>query len=333
MHGVPDQSKRKPRGIIVVDTCALLNLCVPIPDRFIHRQAKAFGHIPQLSDALFYLTEQGYDVIIPEMVAHEAGHYMRDGTSVHQHFHNLPNDGFYKVTASFFHKVRQNAFEPSAITIEPPLADDHSADATLLNNLYAAHTDPHFTPRERCQAIIGITHHHKHSQHAGENAAFQLIQSLPASKTPVYFLSDDVMACETLMQKQCNVPVHILGSAGFYTALQKNNVLPKLGIVPVPHQDIAKRMLHPSGHRGQTIADSASVLDKAQCPDSPGSQPFHKTLGNRYSAEEVYNDAPEPVTAPASTAPKPVVNRIMHKGGGLKTLIEKFKSPPQARQH
>ena len=91
MEFLTTSNSKKPRGIIVIDTSALVNLCTPVPEQFVMKTGLSLKHPPQFADALFYLAQQGFEIHIPEIVANEAGQYLRDGNSF-SHLFQSSND-------------------------------------------------------------------------------------------------------------------------------------------------------------------------------------------------------------------------------------------------
>ena len=75
------ETKKKPRGIIIVDTSALINMCSDVPAFYCTNEATQQSVPPQLARALFYLAAHGYKVIIPSVTALEAGNYTKSGES------------------------------------------------------------------------------------------------------------------------------------------------------------------------------------------------------------------------------------------------------------
>lgn len=97
-----------PRGIVIVDTCALFDLNAPIAPLL-----KKNGVTPALYlDTLRFLGMNGYRIIIPEMVALEAGSMNAQGYDVGRLFHSRDADAQAAVIKPF---LKRAALPPGSL--------------------------------------------------------------------------------------------------------------------------------------------------------------------------------------------------------------------------
>lgn len=184
------------RGIIVVDTSALLPMCLELPDEYKSDAAKKEGRVEHVSDLLFFLADHGYEVLIPEAVANECGNFLRDGTSVNDLFGRKSLDSFSAICAHFFPLV-PNA--PGAIRIVPPFQSEISDGARLARTLWNTIKNKNCDTFKR-NDIASTLKDLRDITQAGDDAAVALFlhlrktQERSDSSIPVFYMSYDVNA-------------------------------------------------------------------------------------------------------------------------------------------
>jgi|GEM_PF-1040874 len=178
--------KPKPeRGILVIDTGTIFFLLPKLE----HELLIGDG-IKKVSllDSLFLLAENGYQVVIPEMVAIEAGMLLHDGRKVNPPPNHKYNGKILvrKLSEDFLADVINS---PANIYIEPPSVFDNSKPADFVRAISEIHT-PQNSSFVKIQKIkILLSQHDTHDY--GDIAALKLIKSMRKHNAPIFFISDD----------------------------------------------------------------------------------------------------------------------------------------------
>lgn len=314
------------RGVIIVDSGALLRMCVPLDEQFLNAAATKKNlhkrHPVRLTDALAFLSQHGYEVVIPEMVAVECGGYMRDGKSIQScpgYFRSGAK--FHMISGEFLETIPALQAAGANIRIQPPLEGDTSPEAKYLQRMYEAHSST-MEPKDKRSAFGIAENEFKARNNAGDRAAYALAQSYKDSPVPVFYLSNDIKASKRIgsLVKE-GVPARELGDLGFYNALLHKGILQLLGIKAAKDVEISAYMKYAIGalvvavdKRGFTEADG-NFFDVVPGDDPNRPQhghPFADSLiGLRKEKEQARNKAkvkeedpaPEPEKELAPPAP------------------------------
>ena len=295
-------NKKNSYGIIVVDTCALWDLSVQLPAGFNtgeNREPK------RLVDALIYLSNHGFEVIIPEMVAYESGGFIRDGRSDGDYFtinrlhgHSLVSEPMGQILEAQHH---------GANTIVPLPAKSQSDEAVFLNGINKI-IDGNGNDKFKRHELLNWYKEYNPGKHAGERAACQTINALPKElHSTIFFLSHDQEA-QKLIAEQCkNHEINLLGVVGFYNALLKNDMLKNIGLSNVPSQDVADSIENYSTSQRKTsdIKSIFAQFDKSSGKEiiAPHESPFFTNLQKQLTDDKDLQNA-----VPVNIAPgKPVV--------------------------
>jgi hypothetical protein len=218
MKTTPAQThaRHKQRGIIVLDTSALLQLLAPYPD----------GNEPRW---LEYLANKGYEIHIPEMVAFEAGHTLRDGTHTN-YFFEKPADAdklIYKKAYRFLHKVANDHYPNIQIVPTPGPLIAPSKGAELMRALWDARaSESKWKGRQIAVELDGMR-----GNHLGEIAAGEYIHSIYPEQQ-IYFLSNNRSAGNEIVhfQQSRDRQVCRLNVTGVIRGLSRHKLLPDVGL-------------------------------------------------------------------------------------------------------
>jgi hypothetical protein len=216
------------RGIIIVDTSALLPLLPPLPENVVTPDVKA----SRASDLLFWLGLHGYQVKVPERVAHECGSFMRDGQSLDAYFqYNAKNP--YLVLAQPF--IRAIESSDANIALVPPPDKDTTLAAELVRTAWNIHHSKASDGDKRLM-IKELRKKTQHGRDEGEIAAAELIRHMQPPKVPVFYLTNDKDACERVGSANPKIPVNQMNASGLYYALYNANLLGAAGFKDIPFE-------------------------------------------------------------------------------------------------
>jgi hypothetical protein len=174
---IDNHEHSKTRGIIVMDTSSLLPLVVPYGDG-------SGNHYTRLLD---YLSKNGYEIHIPELVAFEASRMLRNGTHTNYFFGKPASSdkAVYKKAYQFLHDVARGDYPNIHIVPTPDALLAPSQGAALMRELWQAYNDNSMRKgRELCIQLDGMK-----GKHAGEIAAVEYIHSIHPDQ-PIFFLSN-----------------------------------------------------------------------------------------------------------------------------------------------
>lgn len=212
------------RGIIIVDSSALLSLCLPIDEKFrCSTPSKYAGEVPRYVDMLVMLSQHGYDIIIPEMVAFESGRVLRDGLT----FRNgIPLSPLKQLAKHFLEKVGQDEY-PN-IHIQPPGAAQTKAAEFIKKMWRSARQMP---LREGRTVITQLMQQDRVD--FGEMAAADLIRyDYKKSEAPIFYLSTDKEAFSRVFNA-ANMLGRVVGKvnlAGMIAAIKNNYLSQDVGL-------------------------------------------------------------------------------------------------------
>jgi len=236
------QQQRSPptRGIIIVDTSALLRMVVPLAKEFKAGVGDAKRET-NLCGILLFLARNGYEIVIPEMVALES-QIARNGTS--------PNDFFTDSTDRVSSFVRVRAFLKNvprlsgSIYIAPPFEQDNSASAQYAREMWSVLKNGGSNTQKR-KTIIRINQSHPApiKKNYGDEAACQFVRFMEKPDVPVYYLSEDFYALQRIARVRPDVPVNELTVFGLYHAMQMSGALGVVGIADIPFTDVSKFLM------------------------------------------------------------------------------------------
>lgn len=236
MHFTEASKVNATRGIIIVDTSSLIPLCITLPIELLTEEAKAKSKPVSLSDVLLLLAQNGYKIVIPEMVSYEAGHILRDGHSIDAYFSQNSLPAYlteFRITRSFLGGVVKSK---GNISIEPPHANDASASANFMRSIWNLHTDPKCTTKEKRQGIIFLTRT-LYKKDFGDEAAHQHIKFMDDTSLPVFYLAEDRIAAEKAMFLRQDISLHSLCIAHLFAALKQTRMLSLIGVADVSLDD------------------------------------------------------------------------------------------------
>jgi len=161
----------KERGIIIVDACSLMALSGKTPNG---------GHF---YDILPFLAKNGYEVMIPDMVAFEVEEVLADGTSLASYFKNgKRHDG--EMRAFLEHVAKDHHPGLSIVPTEKPEHIREFLDGVI-------DITSHYGPSQRSRYLL-MEHNdaYRSRRDWGDHSIRHILQQLPAHP-PVHVLSED----------------------------------------------------------------------------------------------------------------------------------------------
>lgn len=242
------------RGTIVCDASALRMLMITFPQEKIIDHSVRRTPLHSMLGALALLAKQGYEVVIPEMVAHEMGGFMRDGKSYHLEYLESSDDDFHKrmTYSSFFRAVARLEAAGLPIHIQPPLQENISAEAEHSNRVYAIHRSDMLSVQktQHLQKLHwgGI----RRKNNAGDREIISYIQATDDGKSPIFILTNDGKL-QHFFPKERHICA--LGAAAFVSAFHRSHLFPSCGLESVSAHDYQKILAQ--GHAGLTEEEKA----------------------------------------------------------------------------
>jgi hypothetical protein len=237
------------RGIIIVDTSAIWRLSVELPDKFKTTEARRNDEKITLCAILPFLAQNGYEIIIPEMVAFEAG-VARNGVAL---------DDFFEGEKVQSHAIlRMRAFYrgisslPGSIYIAPPPAQDNSPAAAFVRAAWRVITsNEHPASKVSCFIALNKIHTTQGRKNYGDVAAGQFVRFMKKPSLPVFYLSEDLEAATKLSDIRADLDVIQLRISGLYNGMRDTGLLQAVGIAGVVFQDIHEYLANYVNQEGQ----------------------------------------------------------------------------------
>ena len=230
------------KGTIVCDASALRMLMITFPQEKIIDESVRRTPLHSMLGALAFLATHGYEVVIPEMVAHEMGSFMRDGKSYHLEYLESNDEDFHKrmTYRSFFREIARLEAAGVPIHIQPPLPDNTSPEAQHVNRVYEVHRSNR-SSIEKTELLeklhwSGI----RRESNAGDKEIISYIQSTDDGTSPIFILTNDGTLQHSFPKQR---HISALGTAAFVTAFNSSHLLPSCGIHPISADNYTE-MLH-----------------------------------------------------------------------------------------
>jgi hypothetical protein len=237
------------RAIIIADTSAIWRLSVELPDKFKTIEARRNNDEITLCKILPFLAQNGYEIIIPEMVAFEAG-VARNGVALDDFFDGekaqshaiLRMRAFYRRISSF----------PGSIYIAPPPAQDNSPAAAFARAVWKVITsNEHPAAKVSYFVALNKIHTTQGRKNYGDVAAAQFVRFMKKPSLPIFYLSEDLEAAITLSDIRADVNVIQLRISGLYNGMRNNGLLQAVGLTDVAFQHIHEYLSNYVNQEGQ----------------------------------------------------------------------------------
>lgn len=229
------------RGVIVVDASSLLRLVPPLDKHFLVGQGHQknwingkWGDRVRMSDGLLWLAKNGYEVIIPEMVAFECGTFLNDGQPILGRFPKINKKKYEpKLAKDFFQQVKALEAQGYPIHIATASEDDKSTSAKYLREFHSLLNQENEIGEKRLEERVGAFFWigGDRGKHAGDTAVLEYIKH-KTGDAPIFCLSGDIDLLNKASDSNTGLVVNRLSEMGFYEALKKTGMLGYLGIRP-----------------------------------------------------------------------------------------------------
>jgi hypothetical protein len=269
-------SSPKKRGTIIVDSSTLLRLVLPSKHQFISLDDKGHDLVPRFSDLLLMLSKHGYRIVIPEMVAFEAGQVFHDGRSVSRDFEHAPhlsklfNEGY-----EFLSIVGRGGYLPNIEVVgTPDKADSPAAD--FMRRLDDAHrSELDYDRHARLKELRRME-----KKDFGEIAAADLIKHMPLDGQPVFYLSDDGEARTRVHQaaRERGIEVGQLNLRGFLAGLNRQGLVPVPDITEGEAETVLMEIQRRSLEYNKDTYPLGRAVDSSRDRSDPKDFPFMKSL-------------------------------------------------------
>jgi hypothetical protein len=201
------------RGTIVIDSNALFELTIPIPEQYKLNPNENVS----VADLLFRMAQHGWFVVIPEMVAYQCAHTFRDGSSVSSIFPSKNQPRFFQFNArKFLAKVPNFA---GNVKIVPPSAKDNSLSALYMRNIWRIYQSNMPKPDKR--SSITSIRQSNYGRDFGEQAAIELIRLGYRCDPACFFLTNDGNA----RQKATRKGISVINCRDFFKVVETENLL------------------------------------------------------------------------------------------------------------
>ena len=179
----------RPAPTLVVDTSSLFTLTAQLPSE-LYAGGKKPKHSFGLLDALVASAHRGYHVVIPEMVALEAGEVFSNGASLCRFFPGSPEKA---ENAPLLRLFLQRIRTIKNMGIIPPLPDDTTGAGNYVKALWKIAGNHTLSPESARHRIIDIRRSQRRPDF-GEDAALELMQRQGHHNGNAFLLADDTGA-------------------------------------------------------------------------------------------------------------------------------------------
>jgi hypothetical protein len=222
------------RGTIVIDSNALFDLTIPIPEEYKLNPNENVS----VADLFFHMAQHGWSVVIPEMVAYESAQMLRDGSSVSRIFNSRRLDQF--IVEDFLAKVPNSA---GNIKIAPPSAKDNSSSALYIRHIWKIHQS-RIPEHDKRKSIMDI-HRRSPSKDFGEQAAIELIRLEYKCDPACFFLTNDRAARRQATDQR----IPVINCYDFLKVAETENLLGKLNLHGLSFEDYFNCVVMPAHRR------------------------------------------------------------------------------------
>lgn len=228
------------RGTIIVDSSALFYLFCPVAEAHMNRQVQADKRAAMLDapvtrirhylGALDYLAEQGYHIIVPEMVAAETASVLACGSSVLDHA-EIPLERRKKLHSPQLTSIIKRAIrgKPNMSLVEFTNATDEYARASqnAVDSLRRVLNHPKGSD-DAAFELLGWRLN-RYNKNLGEQAILGYINEAKLQgKQDVFVLSNDKIALEKISRES---GVAVMNSNGFMSAILSSGVGKAMGLI------------------------------------------------------------------------------------------------------
>jgi len=268
------------RGVIVVDSCALLDLQAAVRPEFLD-DAGAAGHKPRhYLDLLTFLGRHGWHVLIPEMVALESAGVLADAPNIDDLFsasqHNramrLPNHALRR----WLDQARDGRLP--GVSLVP--ASPTTAVGDYVESVRRVAADPGYSTKRKCDVLALVQK--KDRRHFGEEACLDEIalhlEAPGEPMPPVFFLSDDLGAQDEA-HRRFGERVGRINVKGFMTALTSPGLAESLGVRAGRRADMYADLLEQAGFEPRAgLSLDLPRMDTSQPPRQGNDFCFNKAI-------------------------------------------------------
>ena len=242
----PENQPKATRGIILLDTSAIIRFLQPAENQFLNEQGKwnllsGVKSKPCLMDAVVMLAKNGYEVVIPEMISYESGRTLKDGSSTDELFGNS-HSRWSAHTQKFLKSIAHNHNDNGDIHIVAPFANDDSDAARHIRTVAAIrHGSEDDAQKRRAVRNLPSTA----GKEYGTQSAVAWLKHTPKPSVPVFYISENPAAMNEFLStgKARNIDVGILNPPGFYDAMRTNGLLHQTGMDEAQSHDAFFRSL------------------------------------------------------------------------------------------
>jgi hypothetical protein len=289
--------KRRSRGTIIVDSSAFFYLPYKSKYPFVNNITHSESSIPYYTDLLVFLSEHGYDIVIPEMVSVEVAQVLSDGHHTHKLFPKTATD-MSNQAVNFLKNCGRGIYPHIKILSAPQEAASNAATymRNFRNVFFSNRSDS--KKKSMIKAITASGH-----PNYGEQAAADLVQYSNLSY-PIFYLSNDHGSFKTVRNGNSDTarcPIRNLSLLGLLDALHQRGILDQLGIPgPNPIQLITDDMI--AQYNKIVKLQAALIISIDHRGNSTSREkPFYESLGG-LKEELAAEKNPSTSTATPSTA-------------------------------
>jgi hypothetical protein len=240
---------QKLRGVIIADSSVIFPLSGLVKDEFIAKDEAGRGRLEQLRcdeqahyiNTLNFLSDHGYAVIIPAMVAYECAQALftpmggRRGalTSVAEMVFDHDLDACQDMPYKWFQDIAGSHAHRDC-WIAPPHGDDHSVPAKFMRDIDRIALRDDCPDEQRKDNVVNLDRKRRRDRdnaiHYGDIAAQELLRVLDVPEgVPVFYLAGDMFAHIDMANVRKDVEIGKLNITGFMDALENERLLPHIG--------------------------------------------------------------------------------------------------------
>lgn len=219
------------RGIIVVDSSALLNLQAAVRPEFLDDAASASRKPHHYLDFLSFLGSRGWRILVPEMVALESAGVLVDAPNIDDLFSASRRNRTARQPKQALRRWLDQTRDGRLPGVSLVPASPATAAGDYLEALRRVAAYPGYSTKRKCDVLALIQK--KDRRHFGEEACLDEIarhlEETEKTKPAVFFLSDDFEALDETHQR-FGERVGRINVKGFVTALTCPGLAETLGV-------------------------------------------------------------------------------------------------------
>jgi hypothetical protein len=274
MNNGTDITSPRRRGIIVVDSSTLYRLDAPVPLGL--QEQRSYEADPFYCDILRTVSNHGYEIIVPEMVALECANVLAGGMTTQHLWKNSPKG--HPSCREFLRDAAMGRIP----NVRVEVTSSDSQVSKLCSKFRTALNRMDLSKETRRDMVMECQSERSEAcgRGLGESQAFEIMQALQSGEQ-VFYLTDDIRSLNDL-PLALHARINVLNAKGLLYALEDQGLLRKFGLRDGPnaHEAHLKATLDKAGDKIGGFMDSAYRIDIDRAYENRESKgrPFRDSL-------------------------------------------------------